>query len=84
MTLTELATVESSLSGQTTRQEIRELLFPIVHHELDDVRSGGGILIIDGGSRPDGNESLTIFVRKDSLRSTGFVVNWGRYRNTHR
>ena len=85
LTLTELVTIDSSLSGRDARQEIMELLSPIVHHELEDVRAiGHGDEIINLNPPGSTDEPLTTFIRRDSLSSSGFTVTWGRYKNIHR
>ena len=87
--LTELVTTDSTLSGDDARREIRELLFPYVQHELEDVRSfgegGHGGTDYENENEPfSTDEPLTIFVRPQTLSSSGFTVNWGRHGNIHR
>jgi len=84
LTLTELVTIGSDLSGDDARREITELLFPIVHHELEDLRSLVKPLDVTVNPPFDSDRPLTIFIRPQTLSSTGFTVTWGRHENIHR
>ena len=79
-----LVTSSPTFGRPATRDEIRNILFPVVHHEVNDIFLTRQIEVIEAGPKPDGNERLTIFIKKESISSSGFSVAWGRYRNIHR
>lgn len=86
--LTELLISSPSPSAplvqRENKDEIRDLLLPIVNHEIEDLLLLSRIEIEDNGPPTSSGHRLTVFVSKSTITSSGFTAIWGRYQSIHR
>ncbi|CAK8671356.1 unnamed protein product [Clavelina lepadiformis] len=74
----------SSLTN-ISRQNVRDLLFPIVHFHIKEALAGASDpLVIEAGRMFTMERVLATFVNNRTITSSGFTLLWSGFRNSHR
>ncbi|XP_076820779.1 uncharacterized protein LOC143466065 isoform X5 [Clavelina lepadiformis] len=68
-----------------SRQNVRDLLFPIVHFHIKEALAGASDpLVIEAGRMFTMERVLATFVNNRTITSSGFTLLWSGFRNSHR